>query len=120
MRKMKKILFILGVVCFFIHLFVYCAFATDVTLQWAANTEPDLAGYNVYHGVESGVYNTPIWVGDVTEYTMTGLQAGVFHFFVVTAVDNEIPALESDYSNEVMCADGIKPGMVINININCR
>ena len=37
--------------------------------------------------------------------------------FVVTAYDTE--NLESDFSNEVMCADGVKPGTVINININC-
>ena len=29
-------------------------YALDVALQWDANTEPDLAGYKVYYGTDSG------------------------------------------------------------------
>src|SRR5439155_23215763 len=48
----------------------------QVTLAWDPNTEPDLAGYKVYVGTTSGVYSTPINVGNVTTYTVTGLQPG--------------------------------------------
>lgn len=112
---MKKLFLVLIMV-----LFAANAFAADVTLTWDANTEPDLAGYKVYTGTNSGNYDAPVDVGNVTEYTMTDLQDGVFHYFVLTAYDNETPSLESDYSNEVMCSNNLPPGTVINIIINCN
>ena len=119
MKKQFLILFIL--------LFSIPTFAADVTLIWDANTEPDLAGYNVYTGTESGVYGDPLNIplsglSDINnpEFVIQDLQDGVFHYFVVTAFDNEFPALESDYSNEVMCSNRLPPGTVINININCN
>ena len=97
----------------------FCAlspsYAADVSLEWDANTEPDLAGYKIYYDTDSGEPyegtgasqgSSPITVpiGDLTdsdnpEYTLTGLTDGVTYFFVVTAYDTE--DLESDYSNEV-------------------
>jgi hypothetical protein len=76
-------------------------FTADVTLQWDANTEPDLAGYKIYYGNESGVYGEPIDAGNVVESTVTGLDDTKSYYFVITVYDNEIPSLESDYSNEV-------------------
>jgi hypothetical protein len=94
------------------------AWAADVTLQWDANTEPDLAGYKIYQGTASGVYGEPIPVSkDLTEHTLTGLPDNVFLYFVMTAHDTE--GLESDFSNEVSCINNLKPGAVIIININC-
>lgn len=101
----KRFAFILFTVLVFI-LVRTCCFAADVTLQWDANTEPDLAGYKIYHGTESGVYGEPIDAGNVTEYTVTGLEERQY-FFVVTAHDTE--GLESDYSNEVFTTDMQKP-----------
>ena len=87
--------------------------AMDVTLQWDANTEPDLAGYRVHYGATSGVYDNPNSPKDVplamdenpdpdlVEYTVFDVPTGVETFFVVTAYDDETPSLESGYSNEV-------------------
>ncbi len=89
---------------FLIAMFVLWAgvsFGADVTLRWDANTEPDLAGYNIYYGNESGVYGEPIDAGNVTEYVVTGLDDTQSYYFVVTAYDDEVPRLESAYSNEV-------------------
>jgi fibronectin type 3 domain-containing protein len=82
---------------------------SGVTLEWDANTEPDLAGYKVYYktGSSGAPYDgtgategdSPIDVSDVTTYTLHGQAEGVAYFFVVTAYDTE--GLESDYSNEV-------------------
>jgi hypothetical protein len=74
----------------------------QVTLAWDANTESDLAGYKVYIGTSSGVYTSKIDVGNVTTYTVTGLQPGNTYYFVVTAYDTG--GLESGYSNEVSAA----------------
>ena len=75
-------------------------------LAWDANTEPDLSGYKLYYGTASGTYGTPINVGNVTTYTVTGLTDGQTYYFAVTAYDSV--GNESGYSNEVAY---IVPGM---------
>lgn len=75
------------------------AFATQVTLLWAANTEPHLAGYKVYYGTSSRNYQSQMDVGKVTSCTVSGLEEGKTYFFTATAYDGS--RLESDYSNEV-------------------
>jgi len=57
------------------------------TISWNANTEPDLAGYRVYHGTTTGVYTEFVDVGNVTTYQWNGLLPGFTHYFVVTAYD---------------------------------
>jgi len=39
-----------------------------VDLQWHPNSESDLAGYNVYHGTNSGVYGFPDKVQNTTSH----------------------------------------------------
>lgn len=70
--------------------------AADVTLQWDANSESDLAGYKVYYGTAPGVYGTPITLGKVTTYTIPSLPPGTY-YFAVTAYNTS--GLESGYSN---------------------
>jgi type II secretory pathway predicted ATPase ExeA len=80
-----------------------------VSLEWDANTEPDLAGYKVYYKIGSSGEpydgtgategNSPVDIGNVTTYKLHGLAEDVTYFFVVTAYDTE--GLESEYSNEV-------------------
>src|SRR5262249_17747530 len=55
------------------------------TLQWDANTEPDLAGYRVYQGTQSGVYATPVDVGKVTAYQPQGVDWTHRAYFAVQA-----------------------------------
>jgi len=74
-------------------------FGADVILKWDANKESDLAGYKIYHGLESRKYDDPVEVGLVTTYTFNDLPSDVTHYFAVNAFDTE--GLESDYSNEV-------------------
>jgi fibronectin type 3 domain-containing protein len=72
--------------------------AADVSLAWDANTESDLAGYTVYYGTASGVYDNSAPVGNVTEFTVVDLPDNT-HYFAATAVDQQ--GNESGYSNEV-------------------
>lgn len=76
--------------------------STNVTLQWDANTESDLAGYKIYRSAVSGVYSSGAEVGDVAaptvQFTDNDVPDGTW-FWVCTAYDNN--GLESGYSNEI-------------------
>ncbi len=87
---------VLAILLFFA--FTASGLAADVTIAWDANTESNLAGYKVYYGTASGVYDTPIVLGNQTTYTITGLPAGTY-YIAVTALNSS--GLESGYSNEV-------------------
>jgi len=92
------------------------AFAADVTLAWAANTESDLSGYYIYYktGTSGAPYNgTGVYEGNspikvpleylsnpaYPEYTLHGLSDTQTTFIVLTAYNTE--GHESSYSNEV-------------------
>jgi hypothetical protein len=75
------------------------AWAAQIGLAWDANGESDLAGYKVYYGTASQSYGTPINVGNVTSYTLTGLTQGQTYYVSVTAYDTS--NYESNHSSEV-------------------
>jgi len=102
-------------------------YAADITLKWAPNTEPDLAGYKIYYSGFSGAPydgvdidqgpspisltiddpDDPYYVDpDNPELLLTGLDDNEDYFLVVTAYDNEEPYNESGFSNEVSTLDG--------------
>ena len=91
--------FILGCYLGFIPSVVQSAPTNSATLQWAANSEPDLAGYKVYQGTTAGSYGLPIDVKNVTTYTISNLQAGLTYSFSITAYD--LNGNESYPSDEV-------------------
>ena len=60
----------------------------DATISWTANTEPDLAGYKVYHGTSPGVYtDVSIVTAPTTSKVYTGLYDLVPHYFAVSSYD---------------------------------
>ena len=77
----------------------HCA-TTSVTLQWEANTEPDLSGYKLYQSnVTGGPYTLAQTVGTVTTTVVAGVADGRT-CWVLTAY-RATPLTESGYSNEV-------------------
>ena len=75
-------------------------------LTWAANGEPDLAGYKVYVGTASGTYDlsgSPFTLSPVTTYNVTNLPWNNTYFFAISAYDtsgNESP-LSAEVSKSI-------------------
>ena len=102
---MKKLIAILAMA---IMLMASTAWAvTNVSFQWDANTEPDLAGYKIYRSQTSGVYDLanpvmtiPCTVNDTscTQTTEMEVPDGIW-YWVATAYDSE--GNESGFSNEL-------------------
>src|SRR5215216_6221036 len=79
------------------------ALGQTVNLAWTPNSEPDLAGYNVYRSTSPSVPLTgPVNGGTLVanaSYTDSGLSYGTPYYYVVTAVDTSNN--QSAASNEV-------------------
>jgi len=103
----------------FLLVVIATSHAMDVTLQWNAPTQPDIAGYKIYYDVDSGPpYNgtqategaSPIDITaqntDPIQYTIHNIPDG---YLVITAYDDM--SRESDYSNEIHIT-GAGPGVV--------
>ena len=101
-----------------IFFFLTPGYASGLTMQWDAYSDPNLAGYKVYYdtnpnppyngfGAQEG--NSPIDMSlaqdenpdpNVVEFTLNNLPEGNY-YVAVTAYNNEVPPLESDYLNDV-------------------
>ena len=92
-------LFLFAALACFVSLSPFAAHCADVTLAWDANGENDLAGYILYYGTSSGNYTTNMDVGNITQYTLPGLQDGVTYYFALTAYN--LDNYESAYSQEL-------------------
>jgi hypothetical protein len=74
----------------------------NVRLTWRSNQEPDLAGYKLYIGTASGIYNfagSPFSINIATSYIASNLPKGQTYFFALSAVDTA--GNESVLSNEI-------------------
>ena len=71
----------------------------NVTLSWLANTESDLAGYKLYYGRSTGIYDNIVDVKNVISYSMS-VSVGVDIFFALTAYDTS--GNESGFSSELL------------------
>ena len=73
--------------------------AETLTLAWNPNAEPDIVGYVLHWGTQSGVYTSNSNVGNVTTKQVTGLADGTVYYFAVEAYNTA--GLMSGYSSEV-------------------
>ncbi len=75
----------------------------QVVLNWNANTEPDLKGYNVYWGSTSGTLPNVEYVPKpATSKTISGLTNGTTYYFAMDAEDTG--GLKSAKTDEVATA----------------
>ena len=72
---------------------------TTATLTWSPSTSTNLSGYKIYMGTASGVYSSPITVGNVTSHAVSNLGVGSTYYFAVTSYTTS--GTESSFSNEV-------------------
>jgi hypothetical protein len=77
-------------------------YAAGINLVWDANTESNLAGYNVYRSTQSGTFTSPALNGTqlvaTTSYTDSTAQSGTY-YYVVKAVNSL--GQESGPSNQI-------------------
>jgi fibronectin type 3 domain-containing protein len=90
-----------------------------VTVSWNANTETDLAGYNVYRGTSSPVSTTGMPLNGATpltsnSYTDNGLTNGATYYYAVTAVDSS--SNQSSASNEASATPQASAGAALQFN----
>lgn len=72
-----------------------------VNLTWEPNEEPNVTGYAVYMSKSPGTRYIPVVKRIKENYvTIDGLNNGTRYYFVVTAINNTYPSVESPYSNE--------------------
>ncbi|HRU39902.1 MAG TPA: fibronectin type III domain-containing protein, partial [Candidatus Goldiibacteriota bacterium] len=72
-----------------------------VNLTWEPNDDPNVTGYAVYMSNSPGTRYIPVAKRVKENYvTVDGLKNGTRYYFVVTAINNTYPAVESAYSNE--------------------
>ena len=108
MKIIKTLLFIL--LSLLPYILCQYGIAAQIMLAWDPPTTnadgsplTDLAGYKVYYGTSCRTYGSSIDVGNVTSYTLDlpDLTEGQTYSIAVRAYDQDNPANESDYSNEV-------------------
>jgi len=93
-------------------LWVVAASAMEIQLQWDPNTEPDLAGYKVYYGIDGLANHAHLDVSNQTVATISGLDPASNYSFAVTAYNTS--GLESSYSNIVTALEAVPPSVSIS------
>lgn len=94
--------------------------ASSVVLQWDPNTEPDLAGYNVYYAPDTSALEgtAPLVVQGGTTTTIDGLDPTKSYRFAVTAFN--AAGAESGFSNVVAVAELSPPTVEITSPIDAN
>ena len=82
------------------------SYAAQVTLEWDANSEPNISGYNVYYGKASRDYDVTLDVGNWASVTIADLEDNAIYYFAVTAYNTD--GDESGYSSEA-CVNCTSP-----------
>ena len=91
--------------CLFLAFAATPASAVQLLLAWDAPVQadgtlvPNVAGYKLYVGSQSGQYSTVITVGLTTTYTATNIPTGQTYYVAVTAYTTT--GIESAFSNEI-------------------
>lgn len=80
-----------------------------VTLSWSTSVDNSCGGYYVYYGTRPGEYlgrfaiegNSPINVGNITSFTITGLENGKIYYFAIASWSSYDDRIIGPVSKEV-------------------
>ena len=67
--------------------FARVAAADTLTLLWNLNPEPEVTGYTVYIGTQSGVYDQTVDVGNTDTYVFPDAVPGQRYYFALAAYE---------------------------------
>jgi parallel beta-helix repeat protein len=87
----------------------------SLKIDWAANSESDLAGYLLTYGTSSGSYSTEIDVGNVVSYTTPNIPAATYY---ISLRAYDWASQRSPYADEVVVVvtgDTTAPDPIINL-----
>lgn len=95
------------IIFFTIFFWATFSFAKDYTFSWFRANQ--LVGYKLYYkkggepappfdGVDADEGESPIELGDITSFTITGLEKNTTYHFALTAYND---SLESDFANVI-------------------
>jgi TRAP transporter TAXI family solute receptor len=73
----------------------------EITFAWNASASPNVGSYSVHYGLSSGNYPNKVFVGNQTNYTLSGLGGGRTYYIAVTALEANGTG-ESDFSDEIV------------------
>jgi len=71
-----------------------------INLSWNPNGETSLGGYKLYYGTSPGSYTTPVLLGKVTSYKLTGLNNGQTYYLALSSMNTV--GVESARTTEVV------------------
>jgi hypothetical protein len=91
MKKVMVMMLMLG----------FTVFADSVSFIWTTNSEPDLAGYKLYYGTNSGRYSNIVNVPKTNIFQLQGLVRQKRYYFALTAYSTG--GLESFRTPELTC-----------------
>lgn len=80
----------------------------DAHITWDRNPEPNITGYYLHFGTESGIYPTSVDVGNGTDFILPGLDETSTYYIVMTA--RNTLGIESGYSEELVVSSGSASG----------
>ena len=81
--------------------------AATVTIGWDPSAGPDVAGYVIYWGTQSGVYSNSLDAGNQTQQSVAGLADGTTYYLIVKAYNST--GMLSGPSNEVSWSSPSSP-----------
>lgn len=92
----------------------------SVTFGWEPSTDPNVAGYNIYYGTASHVYDHKVSVGNVSTATISGLVEGTTYYFAATTYDvlNQESVLSDEISYAVPAANTSQPPTITATNVS--
>ena len=81
--------------------------SANVPLSWTASTDTNVVGYRIFYGGASQNYTNSLWVGNVTNTVINGLNNNTSYYFAAKGYD--MAGDSSPFSNEAFITSASVP-----------